>query len=1004
MSKKRLTRITCTAGLLLVELAPTATAQTFEPPDDTTDGSVPVTSDQHSKQLDTTNDASTIAPEQVSVVERTRPVETAAIPDRVIARSLKTPAIAQPERLAPPASVARTRDVVVSTRAQDLIAPPPAAIAVSQPEAIRLQTRQVAPAAPTSLSSVSSPSASVSAAPTPISTPVSISSTASTPTPPSSPRPQASYPPLPPPPPDPTDPAEPDSQTVVAQTAPLPPGSQVPVPRPAAAPIPPKVGGIFTTGPGVGYSSSYSGLKGFIPITQQPGQKITFAETQAFVDTGNGNPSANVVLGHRFYDAKSDRIYGGYLAYDYRNTGRNGFNQVGLGLETLGRSWDARINAYLPFGATRQLTSQNTSTTTTFGDPFFQTNFLAANRTVVQQIDRRFEAAAAGVDVEAGGKITQVGDGELRGYGGLYYFGAPKGEGTVGWRTRLELRPTENLQLGVALSRDNNYGTNVALSVGVTFPTNNSGTRRDRPADPLLARLGDPTNRNANIVLDRQVETRRTTTQDVALIENPATGQPWRFRHAVPGVGTGDGTFENPTGSVAAAVAVAQPDDIVYVQPGTNPGVAGFTIPDRVQVLSTGPIQRIDTVQLGNIPLPLSGAGVLPSVNSTITLGNSTTLSGFNISAANGAGIVGNNISQVTVRDNVIGNTTFQGIALNNVQGQVNITDNVINQARGGGVALNNTAGQVDLLLARNQITNNGATSPTGDGVNVQLRNGATGNFTIQNNTIANNSNLGGSANGVNAQLFDAANGNFNVTNNAITGNQASGTAITAESTARGTFNLNGNTIANNQINGVDALLSNNAQAQINLNGNAITGNQINGVQAIAADQTTANLNLANNTISNNQLDGVFLQTANQANLTANLTRNIITNNLNSGVSSFANDASNQRLFVESNTIANNGFLGLDLSTSGTAQTLATLRANTITGNLFTDAAALTAPGSRVCLQPLNNTIGSLILDDSLGASGQVQVEAGALPTNTITTSDFTNWSNTLVPAGTCGF
>lgn len=202
--------------------------------------------------------------------------------------------------------------------------------------------------------------------------------------------------------------------------------------------------------------------------------------------------------------------------------------------------------------------------------------------------------------------------------------------------------------------------------MGVTFPTHRSS--RDSVKDPLLARLGDSVNRNSNIVLDRQIESIRSTIQTAQLITNPSTGQPLRFRHANPGIGAGVGTFENPTGDVASAIAVAQPDDIVYVQPGNNPGIPAFTIPDRVQVLSTVPIQRINTVELGNLQLPLSGAGVLPSVQGTVTLGNQTTLSGFAIRTAAGAGIVGNNINQATVRDNAIANTAGQGISLNNVK------------------------------------------------------------------------------------------------------------------------------------------------------------------------------------------------------------------------------------------------------------------------------------------------------------------------------------------------
>ncbi|MDX2228387.1 MAG: right-handed parallel beta-helix repeat-containing protein [Leptolyngbyaceae cyanobacterium bins.349] len=1036
MPGKRLGRVTCAAGLLLTELVPTpANAQTVEPPDESNHDSVPVTSDRHSKILDeaTHNSAST-TPERTSVVESksiaiavpsktpfisqtasppapiaqpetfpARPTTQPAPPSPTasatpspqiaVATRSTVPTIAQPAPVSPSASppvpgsidsrpvtqsppstpnatpsVSRAQDIAVaraqiSTRAQDLLPPRPAAIAVSQPEVI--QTKALSSGQPDAESgSAEERGNGVSGAPA-----------------------------------LPARPGAAPSVTQAPTTAPNPVSTTHP-------PISPKVGGTFTTGPGVGYSSSFTGIKGFLPITQRPGQTITFTEGQAFVDTGNGNPGANLVVGHRVYDQKSDRIYGGYLAYDHRNTGKNSFNQVGLGLETLGRSWDARVNAYLPIGDTRQLTSETSSSTTTLsGDPFFTSNFLGVNRTIQQQIHRRFEAAAAGVDVEAGGKIASLGrTGELRGYGGMYYFGAPQGEGTVGWRTRLEARPNENLQVGVALSRDNNYGTNVALTLGVTFPTNGSGTKRDRPVDPLVARLGDSVYRNSQIVLDRQVETRRNTVQDVALLTNPATGQPWRFRHAVPGVGTGAGTFENPTGTVAEALAVAQPDDIVYVQPGTNPGIPAFTIPDRVQVLSTGPVQRIDTVERGNLALPLSGAGVLPTVTNTVTLGNSTTLSGFAITAPNGAGIVGNNLNQVTIRDNAIANTGTQGILLNNVSGPVAITDNTIQRAGAEGISLNNNQGQVDLLLTRNQILNSGRNSPDGDGVNLELRNNATGNFTVTNNTIANSSGSGGIADGVEIQLFNGANGTFNLADNIITRSQRSGVAIAQEATAQGTFNLSRNNIFNNLVNGVDLALSDNAQNQLNLDGNTIANNRVNGVQAVVSNQASSTLNVTNNTINNNQDSGILLQTADQARITANLLNNTITNNPRNGILTRANDTSQLRVLAQSNQITGNGAAGAGVSINNedNALTVAGIRNNTITGNGSNDVEVINIAPGNTCVQPLNNAIGSLTFDDDNGSGGRIQVEDGLLPTNTIGILNTLFWSNTTVPGGTC--
>ncbi|HEY9709321.1 MAG TPA: hypothetical protein V6D48_14045 [Oculatellaceae cyanobacterium] len=74
-----------------------------------------------------------------------------------------------------------------------------------------------------------------------------------------------------------------------------------------------------------------------------------------------------------------------------------------------------------------------------------------------------------------------------------------------------------------------------------------------------------------------------------------------------------------------------------------------------------------------------------------------------------------------------------------------------------------------------------------------------------------------------------------------------------------------------------------------------------------------------------------------------------------------------------------------------------------MTDNGLSDLEAITiSPSSTICLQPRNNTINLLVLFDAVG--GPIQVEAGTLPTNQISTSNLSNWSGTTVPAGTCCF
>jgi hypothetical protein len=293
----------------------------------------------------------------------------------------------------------------------------------------------------------------------------------------------------------------------------------------------PRFGGNFTTGPGVGYSSSFGSIEGFVPLSQTPGSNLTFLEGRLLLSTEDSNLGGNLVLGHRVYNAEANRVLGGYIAFDNRSTGNSSFNQVGVGFESLGESWEVRGNAYVPVGNTRQLTAETISDLgISASDPFFQDNFLAVTRNQQQQLNRRFEAAMTGVDLEAGVKLASLGQtGALRGYAGLYYYDAPGSDEVLGWRTRLEARPTDTLRLGLALSNDATFGTNLVLSVGANFPgTRPRGLSQD---EQVLARLGESPQRNANIVVDEQVESELLTTQDTVFVTNPITGEPWRFRH-----------------------------------------------------------------------------------------------------------------------------------------------------------------------------------------------------------------------------------------------------------------------------------------------------------------------------------------------------------------------------------------------------------------------------------------------------------------------------------------
>lgn len=213
----------------------------------------------------------------------------------------------------------------------------------------------------------------------------------------------------------------------------------------------PRIGAGFTT-TGAGYKEPYFTLEGFVPIQQNPGNAVTFLEGKLHWLT-DSTMGGNILLGQRFYSSSHNRILGGYISYDVRDTGNTVFQQIGAGFERLG-DWDLRVNAYLPVGNSREQTDES------LGSLFFQENLLGLNR------ERRYEAAVGGFDIEAGGQLLQLGQGDLRGYGGVYYYGVPGSDDAFGIKGLLEARPTDTLKLGLSVQYDSLFDTRVVFNLG----------------------------------------------------------------------------------------------------------------------------------------------------------------------------------------------------------------------------------------------------------------------------------------------------------------------------------------------------------------------------------------------------------------------------------------------------------------------------------------------------------------------------------------------------------
>jgi trimeric autotransporter adhesin len=692
-------------------------------------------------------------------------------------------------------------------------------------------------------------------------------------------------------------PAPSESPSVIPQDSSAPP----PDSKDSLPPFPtiqPRIFGQFTTGPGLGYESSFGSVYGFVPFAQTPGISLGYAEARLNLTTSGANLGGNLLLGYRHYLQDSNLILGGYVGYDIRDTGLSTFSQVGAGVEVLGRNWEGRLNGYIPVGNTRNMTSEvSSSLGSSLSNLNFQQNLLFATLQQTTQVDRSFESALGGMDVEVGTKLVGWRNGNLRGYVGGYVYG---GEGTntfAGFRSRLALQQGNTYRGGIALTTDGEFGTQVAFSIGIGFG-GVKGKPKDLVQESRIARLGGAVDRQSNIVVQDQFDRQIVQTpMGDYVVNNPATGQPWYFVHVTPGVTGGTGTVESPLSTTTTAFAATQGDgnSIVYLQSGNNSGLSGFTIPAQVQVLSTGPQQFIPASVEGQLftpQLPGSGTGNLPLVTGTVTMSSYTTLNGFSISPeVNQPGVLGVDVSNVTVANNRIQTTGDQayGIAFLNSTpnasqtNSLTIANNTVSTS--GAAAFGIVVGVTDGAgIGTVQVSNNTISTTGRDADGIFLfadTQGSIGSAQVSSNLV---STIGTEAEGINIQTGPEAKiSTVQVKNNSVstTGFEADGiflsTFVFTRNNKGGDFDaiqITGNTVATtgNDADGIyifanagaiidRVLIDSNIVSTIG-NDQAILIRSADAIKVLAFDESQIlNLTITNNTITSAEGNGIIVQT-----------------------------------------------------------------------------------------------------------------------------------------------
>jgi len=515
-------------------------------------------------------------------------------------------------------------------------------------------------------------------------------------------------------------------------------------------------------GHGVGYNQGYTTLEGFFR-TPNLDTWVPFLDLR-YHFFNNGKPAANAGLGLRYL--ATSRIWGINGYYDYRKTNHQHYNQISIGLESLGNIWDFRINGYLPVGK---------KTSGLFHARFeeFKNHYL--------YIRGKQEFVMKGANAEVGAHVNRYKNAPLYFALGPYYL---EGQGKAAWGG--EVRASADLfgyfRLEASTSYDNVFKWIGQGQISLVIPFGKEKQIQSKKGHScrdqliLAKRAIQRVDRYEIIPVDRKRK------NSVAI--DPLTGKPYIFWF-VNNESHSDGTFESPFPTLQLAQNASSPNDVIYVFPGdgTDTGMnAGISLQNGQQLLGAGLAYSFPT-QFGTIGVPAQAIGK-PSIaninGNVVTVTDNNYIAGCNINGGSATGIIASNIlSGLVIDNNIILASTGRLIDITG-SGPVRLTNNqcmltVSFQA----IRCTISGGPMNAYVNGNTISNGGSY-----GIGFNYTSGSASSLTISNNVIQaafegifvgmpgtvsiDQNRLLGSSYGIGFNLTSSSTGSYTVSNNSM--------------------------------------------------------------------------------------------------------------------------------------------------------------------------------------------------------------------------------------------
>ena len=649
------------------------------------------------------------------------------------------------------------------------------------------------------------------------------------------------------------------------------------------SPHPMRVSVKHIEGKGIGYPDGYTSLTGFFAPDPEALPVLPFVDLRGHV-FNNGKMAANAGFGLR--GLLGSWVLGGNAYYDYRNTKRQHYNQIGIGLEALDPKWEVRFNGYLPVG---KKTSTPYDTEKSLAFDSFTGNSLNIQQTVTHKI----QYAMKGVEVEFGYHFLPYKDFDVFLAGGPYYYGF-KAEHAVGGKARLAVKIYDYLTLEGINSYDSRFHEIVQglVSVNIPFGPRSNVTKSkkfNRSSSPYLLnqRMVQDVARQEIIVADHRQE----TVQRISTAINPLTGKPFAFVF-VDNTSHSAGTFESPYPTLADAQNNSATHDVIYVFSGdlSSTGLSAGIVLKDYQKLWGSPVSHTLTTSLGSVMIPALTSGqtyvdiepvimlaLSPVITNTsgsnvVTAASNNEISGVYIQNLTGHGITAISVDNLSVSNCIIqgpsqGESSVYGVNLDNVSGTVTIDSNLIYQ------------GVVGLNITATGIQNASYTISKNDAPAIAIVSSASyGNFMV-----------GSFSNCENLSMTMAQN-SFTVSTTPInmTFNN------TVEGLAACVVLLDDNSIASDSANSGNSLiftLSNYANVDLSLTNNTLDIPYGNALSITQTGHSKLNLSMDNNDFDS-WFSSVGIALSNEAALTGYMTNNAFIFDALSGISITATDAS----------------------------------------------------------------------------------------------------------------